>query len=123
MKDQENQIEEMASDMDYACTKRDLYPSDAKEIAKALYLLNYRKIDKDSVVLSGEEYIDLSRNYVGEQITQAREQAIKDFAESICRELWNVGVDDNGKQFKYGDLTSKDVWRIAKRQLGAETKE
>lgn len=47
---------EMASDMDYACTSKDLYPSDAKEIAKTLYLLNYRKIDKDSVVLSNEEY-------------------------------------------------------------------
>ena len=30
-------IEEMASDMDYGCIKRDLYPDDAKEIAKALY--------------------------------------------------------------------------------------
>ena len=36
MKDNEKQIDEMASDMDYACTKRDLYPDDAKEIAKRL---------------------------------------------------------------------------------------
>ena len=36
--DKEKQIEEMARDMDYGCTKRDLYPSDAKEIAKALYI-------------------------------------------------------------------------------------
>ena len=39
----QQQIEEMASDMDYSCTKRDLYPDDAKEIAKVLYLLGYRK--------------------------------------------------------------------------------
>lgn len=51
------EIEEMASDMDYGCTKRDLYPDDAKEIAEALYLLGYQKIDKDKqVVLTREEY-------------------------------------------------------------------
>lgn len=55
------QIEEMASDMGYGCTKRDLYPSDAKEIAKALYLLGYRKLDKDSVVISKEEYDTLKQ--------------------------------------------------------------
>ena len=50
-------IEEMVSDMDYACTKRDLFPSDAKEIAKALIILGYQKIDKNKdIVLSKEKY-------------------------------------------------------------------
>lgn len=61
MTDQE-QIDEMASDMDYACTKRDLYPDDAKEIAKALILLGYRKLLKDSVVISKEEYEDYKKH-------------------------------------------------------------
>ena len=49
MTDQE-QIEEMASDMDYVCTKRDLYPDDAKEIAKTLILLGYRKLDDHAIM-------------------------------------------------------------------------
>ena len=36
-------IVEMASDMDYACTKKDLYPDDAKEISKVLLKLGYHK--------------------------------------------------------------------------------
>lgn len=63
----DKEIEEMASDMDYGCTKRDLYPSDAKEIAKALYLLSYRKLPKNSVVLSREEYEKLRSLYDCEQ--------------------------------------------------------
>lgn len=47
----QEQIEEMASDMDYGCTKRDLYPDDAKEIAKALYLLGYRKLDDHAIMV------------------------------------------------------------------------
>ena len=57
MKDKEKQIKEMASDMDYGCTKHDLWPDDAKEIAKALYLLGYRKIPEDKCcTFSGRIY-------------------------------------------------------------------
>ena len=42
--DRQERIRELASDMDYGCTKRDLYPDDAKEIAKVLDILGYRKI-------------------------------------------------------------------------------
>ena len=79
MKTKQEQIDEMAGDMDYGCTKRALYPDDAKEIAKALYLLGYRKLQEDSVVLSREEYIDLSRTYVKEQ----KAQAVKEFVEEL----------------------------------------
>lgn len=47
----QEQINEMASDMDYGCIKRDLYPDDAKEIAKALYLLGYRKLDDHAIMV------------------------------------------------------------------------
>lgn len=63
MKDKEKQIEEMASDMDYSYTKRDLYSDDAKEIAKVLYLLGYRKLDKDSIVLTRADYEMLKSLY------------------------------------------------------------
>lgn len=83
MKDNEKQIDEMASDMDYACTKRDLYPDDAKEIAKALILLGYRKLPKDSVVLSREEYKRITTELVTEQ--RATEIA-KEYFEKIRKE-------------------------------------
>ena len=49
-------IKEMASDMDFATTEHDLWPDDAKEIAKTLIMLGYRKMPEGSVVLSKEEY-------------------------------------------------------------------
>ena len=55
----QKQIEEMARDMDYGCVKRDLYPDDAKEIAKALYLLGYRKIPENAVVMTREDLNEL----------------------------------------------------------------
>lgn len=56
-------IEEMASDMNYGCVKHDLWPDDAKEIAKALVILGYRKIPEGSVVLTREEYEKLKSLY------------------------------------------------------------
>lgn len=49
-------IFEMASDMDYGCTKHDLWPEDAKEIAKALTILGYQKINEDDIIISKKEY-------------------------------------------------------------------
>ena len=60
---QQEQIEAMASDMDYGCTKRDLYPDDAKEIAKVLHLLGSRKLDKDSIVLTRADNEMLKSSY------------------------------------------------------------
>ena len=49
MTNKEKIIREMASDMDYACTKHDLWPEDAKEIAKVLHTLGYRKCSDDYI--------------------------------------------------------------------------
>lgn len=57
--------------------------------AKALYDAGYRKIPENAVVLTKEEYIDLSRNYVGEQIEQAR----KETAKVILYMLYDMGID------------------------------
>lgn len=38
----------------------------------------YQKLQKDSVVLTKEEYIDLSRTYIGEQIEQTRKETAKE---------------------------------------------
>lgn len=47
--------------------------------AEAIYNAGYKKLPKDAVILTKEEYIDLSRNYVKEQKTQA----VKEFAEKL----------------------------------------
>ena len=57
-------------------------------------------------------------------VAKGVEQAVKDtakkYAKAICKELWNRGKTPDGKMFDYGDLTSIDVWRIAKEQFGVE---
>ena len=79
--DKQKQIEEMASDMDYGCVKRDLYPDDAKEIAKALYLLGYRKIPENAVVLTREEWA--KRNAEIEIIKNDNDTYLKE-AKRVC---------------------------------------
>ena len=149
MKDKEKQIEEMARDMDYGCTKRDLYPSDAKEIAKALYLIGYRKLPKYSVVLSREEYEKLKlfeeRVRSGVCFTQkewfdfcnedskkrtsllieAKEQASKETAEKILNELHLLFSADYlvGLRNEYKDWKYADLIKRYARQLGVEIKE
>lgn len=54
-----------------------------------------------------------------EQKDKARKETVKEFAEGIIKMLWNRGRDADGKMFEYGDLTSIDVWELAK-QFGAE---
>ena len=118
MKDNEKQIDEMASDMDYACTKRDLYPDDAKEIAKALILLGYRKLPKDSVVLSREEYKRITKELVTEQ--RATEIA-KEYFEKMRKE-----TAEKFLQLAYDRCLEKSfikkVEELAK-QFGLEIKE
>ena len=51
-----------------------------------------------------------------------RKETAKEFADDIISQLWNRGRDKDGKMFDYGDLTSKEVWRIAK-YYGVEVEE
>ena len=134
------QVEEMASDMDYGCTKRDLYPDDAKEIAKALYLLGYQKIDKDKqVVLTREEYerlkleLAIEKKRADESYTQKEVEEIiaskeriksKETAEKILNELldfvngWFEGVENNDFCVEFNRI-SKDFAK----QYGVKIKE
>lgn len=65
--------------------------------SKYLYEQGYRKLSEDSVVLSREEYIDLSRNYVGEQVAQARKETAEKILDLLvpdckaCDENWHSG--------------------------------
>lgn len=86
-----------------------------KNCAKTLYNAGYRKLPEDSVVLSREEYIDLSRNYVGEQVAQAR----KETAEKILQPLYDACKEDT-----YGQVVVDFaiIENLAK-QFGLEIKE
>lgn len=60
--------------------------------AEALYNAGYRKIPENAVVLTKEEYIDLSRNYVTEQIEKTRKETAKEILQKMkekCKELEN----------------------------------
>lgn len=80
----QEQIEEMKTllletyiewlDMPTTDKKPNLYDMDANK----LYNAGYRKIPENAVVLTKEEYIDLSRNYVTEQIEQVRKKTAKE---------------------------------------------
>lgn len=49
------------------------------KVARAIVDLGYKKIDKNSIILTKEEYIDLTRDCVKEQ----KIQAVKEFAEKV----------------------------------------
>lgn len=61
--ERENHIKEMASDMDYGCTKHDIWPDDAKEIAKALIILGYQKVKPNEMVVMRDEYQNTLKDY------------------------------------------------------------
>lgn len=75
-----------------------------KDIADFIKDINYiRSYLQDSVVLSREEYIDLSRNYVGEQVAQASKKTAEKFlqlAYDRCLEKSFIKkVEELAKQF------------------------
>lgn len=62
--------------------------------AEALYDAGYRKIPENAVVLTNEEYIDLSRNYVREQIEQARKKTAKEILQEWADDNSSMGLDN-----------------------------
>lgn len=101
----DKQIEEMARDMDYGCVKRDLYPDDAKEIAKALYLLGYRKIHDGAVVLTREEY--------------ERQQKDNEDFDKFARSISDIRMQNGNKIATFKDL--QDYIELQVKQGSKET--
>lgn len=77
-------IEEMAGELLAYQPLIDIPFEQFYKVARAIVNLGYRKVNKDSIILTKEEYIDLSRNYVKEQ----KEQAVKEFAETLKSVVW-----------------------------------
>ena len=82
--------------------------------AEKLYNAGYKKLPEDAIILTKEEYIDLSQNYVKEQ----KEQAVKEFAEKLkelLRNDYNIkpsgftgGFIDERRVFEYIDKLLKE---------------
>lgn len=76
----QEQIEEIKQVLIKTCKRCRSFEEDymQSKYAEALYNTGYRKIPENAVVLTKEEYIDLSRNYVTEQIEQVRKKTAKE---------------------------------------------
>lgn len=111
----QEQIEEMAKIVDEMYW---VYDTTAGDIAEALYNAGYRKIPENAVVLTEEEYIDLSRNYVTEQIEQARKETAKEILL-----LLGKGYDETEKT-EFNNLQwYKEFCRELKHRYGVEVEE
>lgn len=75
----EEKINEMAGDMQYGCIEHFLWPSDAREIAKALIVLGYQKVPENKVVF---EVNDWQR-----WVIDIAEQSKKEAAEKIINDI------------------------------------
>lgn len=116
MKTKQEQIEEIKQVLIKTCKRCRLFEEDymQSKYAEALYNAGYRKIPENAVVLTKEEYIDLSRNYVTEQIEQVR----KETAEKILNEL----IDSSNKITFFDCRMALGLDKLAK-QYGVEVEE
>lgn len=115
MKTKQEQIEEIAKIIDEMYW---VYDTTAGEIAEGLYNAGYRKIPENVVVLTKEEYIDLSRNYVTEQIEQVRKKTAKEILL-----LLGKGYDETEKT-EFNNLQwYKEFCRELKHRYGVEVEE
>ena len=111
----QEQIEEIAKIIDEMYW---VYDTTAGDIAEELYNAGYRKIPENAVVLTKEEYIDLSRNYVTEQIEQVRKKTAKEILL-----LLGKGYDETEKT-EFNNLQwYKEFCRELKHRYGVEVEE
>lgn len=140
MKDKEKQIEEMAKDIENTILGLGIHL--CNKSAEKLYNLGYRKIDKDSVVLSKEEYEALKKQieYWEHETKVARQDLFeesKETAEKILNEQYQECKvaeqdvlkirggknDDYYKGFSLGMTNTKMHIQELAKQFGVEIKE
>lgn len=117
------QISEMAEDVICLSTVSNAEIDDKAtihllEFIDNMYRMGYRKIPENAVVLTMEEYIDLSRNYVGEQIEKARKETAKEILQCLydkCYEIQNL-------RECFAHIIPLDILTLAK-EYGVEVEE
>lgn len=106
--DKKKQIEEMASDIDYACVE--LTRDQRVEVARALTVLSYRKVPEDGVLLVGKDlkqykqFLDFKNDFtifevIERECAKAREETIRKFAKLLIedRQSFDVYEKDSEK--------------------------
>lgn len=120
------QIEEMAQIINGGTELDTVAYYHCMNIAKTIYNAGYRKLPEDSVVLSKEEYIDLSRNYVGEQVAQTRKETAEKIYKLVDSKLdlyrnCVIGgtLYDRGYQMAISDIKQKikDIFGVEIKEL------
>lgn len=107
-------IKEMAEDIDFACV--DLSKDTRLEVARALTVLNYRKIPENAVVLSKEELDELKQAKI---LLSFREETIKYLEDANIRyaeALENKGKD-TAKEI-YGEIEESDILIVGTQEYG-----
>lgn len=107
----QEQIEEIAKIIDEMYW---VYDTTAGDIAEGLYNAGYRKIPENAVVLTKEEYIDLSRNYVTEQIEQARKETAREILSKLNALM---------EQYHYKSTAWRNCANFIKERYGLEVEE
>ena len=139
--DKQKQVEKIANTIDDYL--EGIIVGNEQTLAKMIY---EKILPEDSVVLTKEEWenykssfrnqlyckdiqygIEIKelrndRDYWREEYRQARKETAREFAKGIIKMLWNRSRDAHGKIFEYGDLTSIEVWELAK-QHGVDIEE
>ena len=92
-------INEMASDMQYGCVKHDLWPSDAKEIAKVLIILGYQKVPENKVVFDRDDW----QRWVYDIAEQSKKEMATKFYDKFNENISCFKLDKNvSKDYKEG---------------------
>jgi hypothetical protein len=122
MKDREKQIEELAKDIGYELgisyeeEKLPFSLHTRDYLAKALIEKGYQKVDKDSVVISKEEYERITKELVTEQ--RAKKIAQEYFGivrKETAREIIEMFNDKNY-------ITEKDLIKAIAKRYGVKIK-
>lgn len=122
----EKQINEMAKEIFNTCAWRFGKPNDYKEIfndiAEDLIKLNYRKLPKDSVVISKEEYNDLKGlekkfdDYLIKEIGATRKETAKKILNGMYKEILSIEEIHKEKQSKiysFNDIDGSVVYKMS----------
>ena len=131
----EAQVKEMTSDMDYGCTKHDLWPEDAREIARVLTTLGYRKLGENEMIITKKEYEDYQdllknfdnylfeyRKFAAGCIKDSRKDIVEKYHDAVKNlfdrkaccgyiedrpvEEWHADNNDIAKQFSVEDFNN-----------------
>ena len=147
MKDKEKQIEEMAKDLNYHTSvveykcEKDCYKCNyagfdgakcpSYVLAKSIYGAGYRKLPKDSVVLSREEYENLKLQIqeahhkgvrIGFDLTKFKENSIEQASKETAEKIINYLQKDGWGGINYLEIYQEDLDEIAK-QFSVDIKE